>query len=82
METKEFKVIVPEGMEIDKENSTFECIKFKPIKHKRWRDDKDAPITGYYIKENAMIYDTSPVSNAPHNYNVLCNRYKTNKHKE
>lgn len=26
----EVKIIVPEGMEIDKENSTFECIKFKP----------------------------------------------------
>lgn len=32
METKEFKIQVPEGYEIDKENSTFECIKFKPIK--------------------------------------------------
>lgn len=30
METKEIKV--PEGYEIDKENSTLECIKFKPIK--------------------------------------------------
>lgn len=26
----EIKIQVPEGMEIDKENSTFECIKFKP----------------------------------------------------
>ena len=26
----EFKIQIPEGMEIDKENSTFECIKFKP----------------------------------------------------
>ena len=25
----EFKIQVPEGMEIDRENSTFECIKFK-----------------------------------------------------
>ena len=32
METKELKIQVPEGYEIDKENSTFECIKFKPIK--------------------------------------------------
>ena len=31
METKELKIQVPEGYEIDKENSTFECIKFKPI---------------------------------------------------
>lgn len=33
METKELKVQVPEGYEIDKENSTLECIKFKPIKN-------------------------------------------------
>ena len=32
METKEIKIKVPEGYEIDKENSTYECIKFKPIK--------------------------------------------------
>lgn len=32
METKEIKIKVPEGYEIDKENSTFECIKFKLIK--------------------------------------------------
>lgn len=32
METKELKVQAPEGYEIDAENSTFECIKFKPIK--------------------------------------------------
>lgn len=32
METKEFKVQIPEGYEIDKENSTLECIKFKLIK--------------------------------------------------
>lgn len=31
METKEFKIIPPEGYEIDKENSTLDCIKFKPI---------------------------------------------------
>ena len=29
MET-ELRIQVPEGMEIDRENSTFECIKFKP----------------------------------------------------
>ena len=31
MET-EIRIKVPEGMEIDKENSTFECIRFKPKK--------------------------------------------------
>ncbi len=29
MKTKELKITVPDGYEIDKENSTFECIKFK-----------------------------------------------------
>lgn len=29
MEEKELKIQIPEGYEIDKENSTFECIKFK-----------------------------------------------------
>lgn len=32
MDTKEFKVQIPEGYEIDKENSTFECVKFKLAK--------------------------------------------------
>lgn len=31
METKEIKIDIPKGYEIDKENSTFECIKFKKI---------------------------------------------------
>lgn len=31
METKEIKIQVPDGYEIDKENSTFEWIKLKPI---------------------------------------------------
>jgi len=34
MDTKEIKINCPEGFEIDKENSTFECIKFKPVKNK------------------------------------------------
>jgi len=41
METKEIKINVPEGYEIDQENSTFECIKFKPIKKelpKTWKE--------------------------------------------
>lgn len=32
METKEIKINIPEGYEIDKENSTFEGIKLKPKK--------------------------------------------------
>lgn len=32
MKTKEVKIQIPEGYEVDKKNSTFECIKFKLIK--------------------------------------------------
>ena len=32
METRELKIQAPEGCEIDRENSTLECIKFKLIK--------------------------------------------------
>lgn len=35
MDNKELKIIPPSGYEIDKENSTLECIKFKPIKKKK-----------------------------------------------
>lgn len=33
METKDIKIQIPNGYEIDKENSTFECIKFKSIRN-------------------------------------------------
>lgn len=36
---KEVKIQVPEGYEIDEKNSTFECIKFKPIKKIETYDD-------------------------------------------
>lgn len=39
MENKELKITPPEGYEIDKENSTFDCIKFKPIKNKLTYED-------------------------------------------
>ena len=38
METKEIKINIPKGYEIDKENSTFECIKFKSIKNITYED--------------------------------------------
>lgn len=39
METKEIKIRVPKGYEIDRENSTLECIKFKSIKKDITYDD-------------------------------------------
>lgn len=51
---KEIKITPPEGYEIDKENSTFDCIKFKPVA-KRWRDNKHTIIRGFYIDCDANI---------------------------
>ena len=62
METKEVKINIPEGYEIDKENSTFECIKFKPIKkyitYKDVCDNIFAKNYGYYISPSGNIYAT------------------------
>lgn len=67
---KEFKVTIPDGMEIDRENSTFECIKFKPIEHKRWRNNINNEIAGYYIDADSSIaYHEG--GNHNNNYNVF-----------
>ncbi len=58
METKEFKIQVPEGYEIDKDNSTFECIKFKPIKKDiTYKDVCNKLFTenSYYISNRGSI---------------------------
>lgn len=57
MTNKEIKITVPEGYEIDKANSTFECIKFKKkeISYKdicRSMTDAD---DGFYYIEGCMI---------------------------
>lgn len=52
METKEIKINVPEGYEIDEENSTFECIKFKSINKELTYEDVAEELlnsTGFYI---------------------------------
>lgn len=56
METKEIKITPPEGYEIDRENSTLDCIKFKPVA-KRWRDSSHS-ITGFYINNGQRINPT------------------------
>lgn len=75
METKEIKINIPEGYEIDKENSTFECIKFRPRKkYITYKDccEKLFPNIGYYTTSHGQIindglsdeYITDP-NNAP-----------------
>ena len=54
METKEIKINVPEGYEIDKENSTFECIKFKPIKKELTYED----VAEELFSKNMFTLDT------------------------
>ena len=60
METKEIKIQVPEGCEIDKENSTFELIRFKPIKKFITYGDVCGKIfkdgSGYYITGSGAVY--------------------------
>lgn len=57
MERKEVKIQAPEGYEIDKENSTFECIKFKSIKRYITYEDICNSIleTGYYTNSYGEI---------------------------
>lgn len=52
---KEVKIVPPEGYEVDKENSTFDCIKFKLIQSKRWRDDKTHGLYGFIICPNGFV---------------------------
>lgn len=48
---KELKINIPQGYEIDKENSTFECIKFKPKGIKTIEDLYESVKTfdGYWV---------------------------------
>lgn len=41
---KQIKIDIPEGYEIDKENSTFECIRFKPKSQVYWSDEHKAVV--------------------------------------
>lgn len=63
METKEFKITIPEGYEIDTENSTFECIKFKSITTNLTYEDiaKSLFKNGftYYINSHGFIVDAT-----------------------
>lgn len=72
MKTKEFKIQVPEGYEIDKENSTFEKIVFKKIEKelpKRWEDLEI--IDGYYVDEDSKIYNCTEFTKAVKNRNIF-----------
>ena len=63
MENKEIMVVPPEGYEIDKENSTFECIKFKPIEDKLPRTWEEYCKTHPVVKKEYFVTGTSVCSN-------------------
>ena len=72
METKEFKIQVPEGYKIDRENSTFEKIVFKKIERelpKSWEELK--VVEGFYIDEDSHIHDCPMVDVLRKNKNVF-----------
>lgn len=70
-ETKEFKIEIPKGYEVDKENSTFEKIVFKKVEEKltytkvanKLFKDKDH----YYIDEDGTIILASTGCQCPNN---------------
>ena len=72
METKELKIQVPEGYEIDKDNSTFECIKFKPIKKDITYKDVCNTLfknnIGYFLDQHGKV----------NFYNIETNRFDAN----
>lgn len=72
METKEVKIQVPEDYEIDKENSTFECIKFKSIKKNITYGD----ICEYLFKDKDSFYITN--SGGVNNYLSVCSAMDKN----
>lgn len=69
---KELKIEIPEGYEIDKENSSFEKIVFKKKKEINcWEDLTHVP--GVYITENSLIRITEVGLIQPYNKNVFLN---------
>lgn len=71
---KELRVEVPQGYEIDKENSSFECIKFKPIRSIKTTEDlieTGGRITGYWINAYAEICESYNLCYSENSNNVF-----------
>ena len=75
MDKKEINITIPEGYEIDRENSTFEHIVLKKIEPKRWRDDENAQMKGFVIRED----DSKIVKCLGYNYDTNHNIFATEK---
>ena len=76
---KELKIEVPKDYEIDKENNTFECIKFKKKQEiKTWDDlceagaiSEEIRLSGYYISEGSNIWMAHRLRVVDNNRNVF-----------
>ena len=75
---KEIKINCPEGYEIDKENSTFECIKFKPIKNKLPKTWKEFCET-HPIREGESYINAESTFNNTFLIEDTCRNYVTDR---
>ena len=77
MKTKMFKIEIPEGYEIDKENSTFESIVFKKVNDFiiRWNQE----LFGVEIKDNENHFVISAQPNMVMDWYDAKRYYKNNK---
>ena len=72
METKEFKIQVPEGYEIDRENSTFENIIFRQAERKLPKAWKDLLfVEGWFINGKCYIIETGKLITQEYNKNTF-----------
>ena len=72
METKEFKIQVPEGYEIDRENSTFENIIFRKAERKLPKAWKDLLfVEGWFINAKCYIIETGKLITQEYNKNTF-----------
>ena len=58
MKTKELKINIPEGYEIDKENSSFNCITFRKIEHPVCIWEDISYIEGTFIDNQSKLIKT------------------------
>lgn len=72
METKEFKIQVSEGYEIDRENSTFENIIFRKAERKLPKAWKDLLfVEGWFIDAKCHIIETGMLNTQEYNKNTF-----------
>ena len=76
METKEIKIKVPEGYEIDEENSALDCIKFKPIKKELTYKDVAEKLFDdiYYFTDRRGEIDSARQLNVKEDKNNAANK--------